>query len=180
MVTDEELSAIDEIVQQRPELTIHSGLCLQFPAAAESPLADFGDTKDDLAHSGVHAVSALARLEIAAMLAGHLPRRASIPRPLLPRPDERADYVEFLRDAVLFHAYAIGTTAGQAASRPFTKADTFTYERRVKQAERLTRLLYQLEQTNLTSKERSELRMIQRRLVQISETVRNSLAIGAR
>ena len=172
-----ELQAIDELVRERTELTIHSGLSLQLPPAGESALANIWNSDSSLQHSGLNSLSALARMEVAGMLAGHLPRRNPIPIPLRPRPAERELYLEFLRDAVMFHAFS--AIVERPKLQTITPAEVLTYERRIMQAEKLAGLFYELTGATLNRDELAELRNIQKSLAQIGKPIRDSLTIGA-
>ena len=78
MAKYEEMNAIDEIIKSEPEFTIYTNLSRALEQGRSSLGEKPNGPSDDFARKGFRWITALARVELGAMLAGFTEHRQSI------------------------------------------------------------------------------------------------------
>ncbi|MBC7855294.1 MAG: hypothetical protein IAF94_17840 [Pirellulaceae bacterium] len=128
----DEMKAIDEIIKSEPEFTVYTNLSRRLEQGRSSLAEKSSRPRDDFSRQGFHWVTALARVEVGAMLAGFTDH----PNPFAAvagKGYDIAEYKEMLIDGAKLHFWAL---AGDADFAELTKAfkpdgQTLTYVRRL-------------------------------------------------
>ena len=132
LATPEELEAIDDIVKSEPEFTVYINLARRAEMGRSSLVEQPAGPNDDYARKGFRWVTALARVELGAMLAGF----SEQPLPFAAvagKGYDLAEYKELLLDGAKMHFWALTKDPGfLAIMRQFTpNGTTLAYLRRL-------------------------------------------------
>ncbi|HZN32463.1 MAG TPA: hypothetical protein VFB80_01545 [Pirellulaceae bacterium] len=132
LATNYELAAIDEIVKSEPEFTIYTNLARRLERGRSNLAEKPAGENDDFARKGFRWVTALARVEVGAMLAGF----SSHPQPFAAVAGtgyDLAEYKELLLDGAKMHFWALTNDPGfTAIMRKFNPSGTtLAYLRRL-------------------------------------------------
>jgi hypothetical protein len=132
MATAEELAAIDEIVKSEPEFTIYINLSRRTEMGRSTLIEQPAGEGDDYVRKGFRWVTALARVEVGAMLAGF----SNHPQPFAAVAGtgyDLAEYKELLLDGAKMHFWALTKDPGflQIMRQFNPNGTTLTYLRRL-------------------------------------------------
>lgn len=128
----DEMKAIDEIIKSEPEFTVYTNLSRRLEQGRSSLAETPRGPSDDFARQGFNWVTALARVEVGAMLAGFTDH----PNPFAAVAGKGYDIVEFkemLIDGAKLHFWALINDPDFAEVTKVFKpnAQTLTYVRRL-------------------------------------------------
>ena len=132
LATPEELAAIDEIVKSEPEYTVYVNLSRQAEMGRSTLIEQPAGPDDDYARRGFRWVTALARVELGAMLAGFTNQQLPFAT-VAGKGYDLAEYRELLLDGAKMHFWALTKDPGFAAiMRQFNPTGTtLAYLRRL-------------------------------------------------
>jgi hypothetical protein len=128
----EEMNAIDEIIKSEPEFTVFTNLSRRIEQGRSSLAEKPNGPSDDFSRKGFRWVTALARVEVGAMLAGFTDH----PNPFAAVAGKGYDIVEFkemLMDGAKIHFWALANDPDFAeATKTFKpNGQTLTFVRRL-------------------------------------------------
>lgn len=132
LVTPEEMEAIDDIVKSEPEFTVYINLARRAEMGRSTLVEQPAGPSDDYARRGFRWVTALARVEVGAMLAGF----SEQPLPfavVAGKGYDHAEYKELLLDGAKMHFWSLTKDPGFIAiMRQFNPTGTtLAYLRRL-------------------------------------------------
>lgn len=132
LATFEEMKAIDEIIKSEPEFTIYTNLARRVDRGRSSLAEKPVGPNDDFSRKGFNWVTALARVEVGAMLAGFTDH----PNPfaaVMGKGYDIAEFKEMLIDGAKTHFWALANDPDFAeATKTFKpNGETLTYVRRL-------------------------------------------------
>lgn len=131
-VSEEESSAIDEIIKSEPEFKVYTNLSRRLQLAPSSLAEQPQREQDDFSRHGFKWITALARVEVGGMLASF----TSHPAPFAAvagKGYDALEYMELLVDGARTHYWALANDAQfKSVVRKFTPtAQSLTYLRRL-------------------------------------------------
>lgn len=102
----DELKIYEQIVRERPELSVATNLSRRLQRLPSSLAEPVLEPNDDFIRNGLPWMTALARVELGAMLSGFSPAKHAF-QALTPTPFDQASYHELLLDGARAHYWSL-------------------------------------------------------------------------